>query len=134
MRQINTSRFLAPVALAIALGASGTAVAQQQGGAQGGGGQGGMQQQQQAPDIDVSDEQVESFAEAQARVAEIGEKWTPRMQEAESSEDVQKAREQAQQEMVIAVENSGLSVQEYNQIARAAQADEELRAKIQDAQ
>lgn len=132
MKQINTSRFLAPVALAIALGASGTAVAQQQSGAQGGGGQGGMQQQ--APDIDVSDDQVESFAEAQARVAEIGEKWTPRMQEAESSEDVQKAREQAQQEMVIAVENAGLSVQEYNQIARAAQADEELREKIQDAQ
>lgn len=130
MKQINTSRFLAPVALAIALGASGAAVAQQsgaQGGAQGGA-------QQQAPDIDVSDEQVESFAEAQTRVAEIGEKWTPRMQEAESSEDVQKAREQAQQEMVIAVENAGLSVQEYNQIARAAQADEELRKKIQDAQ
>lgn len=130
MKQINTSRFLAPVALAIALGASGAAVAQQsgaQGGAQGGA-------QQQAPDIDVSDEQVESFAEAQNRVAEIGEKWTPRMQEAESSEDVQKAREQAQQEMVIAVENAGLSVQEYNQIARAAQADEELRKKIQDAQ
>ena len=132
MKQFHTSRFLAPVALAVALGASGAAVAQQSG-AQGGGAQGGMQQQQ-APDIDVSDEQVESFAEAQARVAEIGEKWTPRMQEAESSEEVQKAREQAQQEMVIAVENSGLSVQEYNQIARAAQADEELRAKIQDAQ
>ncbi|WP_052368122.1 DUF4168 domain-containing protein [Algiphilus aromaticivorans] len=128
MKQINASRFLAPVALAIALGASGTAVAQNQGGSA----QGGMQQQ--APDIDVSDEQVESFAEAQSRVAEIGEKWTPRMQEAESSEDVQKAREQAQQEMVIAVENAGLSVQEYNQIARAAQADEELREKIQEAQ
>lgn len=130
MKQFHTSRFLAPVALAVALGASGAAVAQQ-GGAQGGQ-QGAMQQQ--APDIDVSDEQVEAFAEAQARVAEIGEKWTPRMQEAESSEDVQKAREQAQQEMVIAVENSGLSVQEYNQIARAAQADEELRQEIQEAQ
>lgn len=125
MKQFNTSRFLAPVALAVALGASGAAVAQQSGA------QGGMQQ---APDIEVTDEQVESFAEAQARVAEIGEKWTPRMQEAESSEEVQKAREQAQQEMVIAVENAGLSVQEYNQIARAAQADEELRSKIQDAQ
>lgn len=128
MKHLSTSRFLAPVGLAIALGVSGAAVAQQSG-AQGGA-QGGMQQ---APDIEVTDEQVEAFAEAQARVAEIGEKWTPRMQEAESSEDVQKAREQAQQEMVIAVENAGLSVQEYNQIARAAQADEELRQKIQDA-
>jgi hypothetical protein len=128
MKHLSTSRFLAPVALAITLGVSGAAVAQQSG-AQGGA-QGGMQQ---APDIEVTDEQVEAFAEAQARVADIGEKWTPRMQEAESSEDVQKAREQAQQEMVIAVENAGLSVQEYNQIARAAQADEELRQKIQDA-
>lgn len=129
MKQFNTSRFLTPMALAFALAASGAAVAEEQGG----GAQGGMQQQQ-APNISVSEQQVESFAEAQARVAEISEKWTPRMQEAESSEAEQKAREQAQQEMVDAVKNAGLSVQAYNQIARAAQTDAQLRQQIQNAQ
>ncbi len=124
-------------ALALSLGLSGAAVAQGGGaapGQQAPGGQQGQppaaQGQQQAPDIDVSDEQIEQFAEAQARVAEIGQKWTPRLQEAESREDVQEARQSAQKEMMIAVENSGLSVQEYNQIAQAAQADPELRERI----
>lgn len=130
MRIRTTSRFLAPAALAIAFGAAGVAVAQQ-GGAQGGA-QGGMQQQQ-APDINVSDEQIENFVTAQERVAEIGKKWSPRMEKAESSEEANKARESAQKEMVIAVKNSGLSVQEYNQIARAAQADPELRQRIEEA-
>lgn len=131
MYQRTTSRFLAPIAVAVAMGTSGAALAQGGAGA-GGGAAGAAPQQQAAPDIDVSDDQVSAFAEAQTRVAEIGQKWTPRMQEAESQEAVQKARQSAQQEMVIAVENAGLSVQEYNKIARAAQADEELRGRIQE--
>ena len=133
MYQRTTSRFLAPIAIAVAMGTSGAALAQGGAGA-GGGAAGAAPQQQAAPDIDVSDDQVSAFAEAQTRVAEIGQKWTPRMQEAESKEAVQKARQSAQQEMVIAVENAGLSVQEYNKIARAAQADEELRGRIQSEQ
>lgn len=129
MYQRTTSRFLAPIAVAVAMGASGAALAQ---GGAGAGGGATAPQQQAAPDIDVSDDQVAAFAEAQTRVAEIGQKWTPRMQEAESKEAVQKARQSAQQEMVIAVENAGLSVQEYNKIARAAQADEDLRGRIQE--
>lgn len=129
MRIRSANRVLAPAALAIAFGAAGVAVAQQ-GGAQGGA-QGSMQQQ--APDIDVSEEQINNFVTAQERVAEIGEKWSPRMENAESSEEANKARQSAQKEMVIAVKNSGLSVQEYNQIARAAQSDPELRKRIEEA-
>lgn len=130
MRIRSANRVLAPAALAIAFGAAGVAVAQQ-GGAQGGA-QGSMQQQQ-APDIDVSEEQINNFVTAQERVAEIGEKWSPRMENAESSEEANKARQSAQKEMVIAVKNSGLSVQEYNLIARAAQSDPELRKRIEEA-
>lgn len=129
MLKIRKSSLLATGAIALSMGLSAPAVAQY-------GGDGGAQQadpgmqQQQAPQIDVSDEQVEQFADAQARVIEIGEKWTPRLEGAESAEDMQEARESAQREMVIAVENAGLSVQEYNEIAQAAQVDEELRERI----
>lgn len=127
MKQVTANRFLAPAALAIALGVSGGAVAQQSGA------QGGMQQQQ-AADIEVTDEQLAKFVDAQAEVAEIGKTYTPQMKEAESKEAMQETRRKAQQEMVSAVKSSGLSVQKYNEIARAAQSDKELRARIQSEQ
>jgi len=127
MKHSTASRFLAPAALAVALGASGAAVAQQSGA------QGGMQQQQ-APDIEVTDEQVAKFADAQTQVAEIGKTYTPKMKEAESKKAMQETRREAQKEMVKAVKSSGLDVQTYNQIARAAQNDDELRSRIQSEQ
>lgn len=128
MLHSKMTNLLTAGAAALALGFSASSFAQGAGQTQQ---QAPQQQQQQAPSIDVSDDQAAAFAEAQGRVAEIGQKWTPRMQAAESSEDIQKARESAQKEMVIAVENTGLSVQEYNQIAQAAQADPELRERIE---
>lgn len=91
-------------------------------------------QQQQAP-IDVSEKQVETFAKAQARVVEIGQKWNQQVQEqAEASpEDIQKARESAHREMVIAVEAVGMSVEDYNRIAMAVQGDPALQKRVQDA-
>ncbi|WP_420428474.1 DUF4168 domain-containing protein [Algiphilus sp.] len=130
MKQRNASRFIAPAALAIALGASGGALAQQSG-AQA---QQGAATAPQAQELEVTDAQIASFAEAQAQVAEIGKTYTPKMKEAESKQAMQETRREAQQEMVAAVKSSGLSVQKYNQIARAAQNDEALRSRIQSAQ
>ncbi|MBY8966295.1 DUF4168 domain-containing protein [Algiphilus sp.] len=129
MKQWNASRLLAPAALAVAMGASGGAIAQQSG-AQAG--QEGAAPQAEA--LEVTDEQIANFAEAQAEVAEIGKTYTPKMQEAESKQAMQETRRKAQEEMVAAVKSSGLSVQKYNQIARAAQNDEALRSRIQSAQ
>ncbi|MHA7834101.1 MAG: DUF4168 domain-containing protein [Algiphilus sp.] len=129
MKQRNASRLFAPAALAIALGASGSAIAQQNG-AQAD--QGGAAPQ--AQELEVTDEQLAKFVDAQAEVAEIGKTYTPKMKEAESKQAMQETRRKAQQEMVAAVKSSGLSVQTYNQIARAAQNDEALRSRIQSAQ
>lgn len=121
MFTIKGSTLLTAGAFALSAGLATPALAQEYG---------DPMQQQQAPQMEVNDEQVSAFAEAQARVVEIGEKWSPRLEAAETAEEMQEAQQSAQQEMIVAVENSGLSVEEYNQIAQAAQADEALRERI----
>jgi hypothetical protein len=83
-----------------------------------------------APTVEVDDSQLNLFVEAQTEVIKISEKWNARMQEAESPEAAQEIRGQAHEEMVSAVEDAGLSVEEFNQIATAAQADPELQNRL----
>lgn len=78
----------------------------------------------------VSDEQVKSFADAQTRVNEISQKWQAQLSGQETESELQEVQDKARQEMVIAVQNTGLSLQEYNQIAMAAQADATLQERI----
>lgn len=87
---------------------------------------------QQPGAVEVSDQQIETFAKAQERVVEIGQKWNKQVQEQDetSVEDIQKARESAHQEMVIAVEAAGMSVDDYNRIAMAVQGDPELQKRV----
>ncbi len=77
-----------------------------------------------------TDTQVEGFAEAMADVQSLNEEFGPRV----TAETDATAQATLQQEMntrmTAAVEESGLTAQEYNQIAAAAQTDAELRARI----
>lgn len=82
---------------------------------------------------EVSDAEVEAFAAALVDVQEIGQGWTQRMQEAESQEDIAAMREEARDEMTAAIEEHGLSIEDYNGIATAAQNDPELAQRIQQA-
>lgn len=81
----------------------------------------------------VTDEQVKAFADAQARVREISQKWSPKVNEARSEEESARVQESARQEMIIAVQNTGLTLTRYNEIARAAQQDPQLQQRIQNA-
>ena len=77
------------------------------------------------------DEQIESFTTARADVQKLQQEYASKMQA-----DQEKAvglKQEAQQKMVAAVEDAGLEVQEFNNIARAAQNDQELAEKIQSA-
>lgn len=119
---------LTTLAIAVALGTSSAAfAAPQQGNAAA---QAPMQQQ--APEIDVSDEQLEQFVDAMTAVQEISGKYTEQFQSAETAEDAQAIQQQAQEEMIAAVNDSGLSADEYNTIVQAVQTDEELRARMQE--
>ncbi|PWG65776.1 DUF4168 domain-containing protein [Sediminicurvatus halobius] len=88
--------------------------------------------QQEAPSAaDFSEDQLESFAEAHGEVMEVRDDYTQRLQEAEGREQAMSLQEEANEKMVEAVTDTGLSVEEYGQIARAASNDTELAERIQ---
>lgn len=91
-------------------------------------------QDQPSPAIaaeDITDEQLDQFAEAALAVNEIGRKYGPELQAAEDEAAAQEIRAEAQEEMVQAVENEGLSLEEYNAIYAAAENDQEINSAIQ---
>lgn len=88
----------------------------------------------QQSSADFSDEKVAAFVDAQSRVVEVSQKLNERLQNITDPEEVRKAQQSAHKEMVIAVETSGLTVEEYNNMAQAAQNDPELAKRIQGTQ
>lgn len=78
----------------------------------------------------LSDDKIKSFASAQTRVTEISQKWQAQLTGQETEAELQDVQDKARREMVIAVQNTGLSLQEYNQIAMAAQTDKHLQHRI----
>jgi hypothetical protein len=98
----NSSRLIASAIIAGLIALPGAAVAQTAT-------QPPASEQQQA--IEPSEEQLESFAIATIQIVQI--------------------QEEAQQRMQAAVEESGLTVEEYNQIAQAAQTDPEIDQALQ---
>ncbi|MDZ7804639.1 DUF4168 domain-containing protein [Thiohalophilus sp.] len=96
-------------------------------------GQGGAQQQQQqgsqAP-ANVDDASLNKFKDAFAEVNSIRESFAGKLENVEDPQKAQKLQQQAQQDMVSAVEDAGLSVQEYNQIFAAVQQNPELQKKV----
>ncbi len=80
---------------------------------------------------EYTDAQIDQFLAAAIGVQGVVETFTPQLQAAEG-EDAQNAlREQAQQQMAVHVENSGLSIPDYNAIAEAAQTDKALAERIE---
>lgn len=91
------------------------------------------QEQEQSPaNTEVTDQQLEQFVEALREVRELGQLYSEEIAEAESSEQAQELQRQAQTEMVAAVENAGLTVQEYNTIAERMSQDAALRKRVED--
>lgn len=126
---MNTvTRTLAVSLFAALATATGPALAQagQNGAAQ------GMSQSVPAPS-DISDQQLTQFADAQKDVRSVRNEWRGKLKNAEDKKSAMKQRRQASQEMVEAVKDSGLTVDEYNGIAKAAQSHPKLAQRIQQA-
>jgi 3-dehydroquinate synthase class II len=85
------------------------------------------QQQQQAP---ISDEALEQFSKAASTVREVRQEYSAEIQSTKDEEKAQALREEAQQKMVVAVQDAGLSVPEYNLIAQRLQSDGELMQRL----
>lgn len=83
------------------------------------------------PGEQVDEERLRRFAEAQAEVIEISEKWTSRLDAADSVEAAREVQAEANQELVGAVQAAGFSVQEYNQISNTVQNDPALQSRVE---
>lgn len=80
--------------------------------------------------VEFGDEKIAAFVDARESVVEISQQWEERLNNAESQEKLNSLQQEAQQEMVEAVREEGLTVNEYNMIVDATQTDPELRERV----
>ena len=85
--------------------------------------------QQGQQQMNVTDAQLQEFAEAEAAVRQVQSKFQAQAQAVETEAEMQAIQNQANQQMVQAIERTDLSIQEYHQIANAVQANPQLREK-----
>jgi len=104
--------------------------AQQQG--TGGDPAAGYGAQPSAP-VNVDDATLSEFADAYLSVQEIRQDLSDQLAEAPDRAAAQTMQRQAQDEMAQAVKDSGVSVQEYNDIAVGLQNDPELAQRVKEA-
>lgn len=131
---------LKPLVLAACgLGLSVAAQAQEYGQGQGGYQQQGQQQGQPsaarqpgggAPQVDLSSQKISQFKEVFDEISVIRQSYAEELQNAKDPTRARELQQQAQSEMVEVVEDSDMSVQEYNRIAGAIQNDPELRSQV----
>ena len=89
-----------------------------------------MQQQPAAPDpASITDEQIGSFVAATENINGVIEEYQPQVEQADEEQAMQ-LQQEAQEQMVVVVEETGLTVDEYNGIAAAAQSDQSLAERI----
>jgi len=79
---------------------------------------------------DLSNAQLESFAAAAVEVSEITEQLQIQAQGVENEAELMELQEQANQQMVAAVEAQGLTIEEYNTIFQVAQVDPVLNERL----
>lgn len=115
--------FLMGISLLAVLCFSGIAQAQSQSG-EAMQGQGQVQTQ-------VSDEEATSFANAFNAVRGIQEQYSQEVQGVQDESQIKELQQKYTDKMIKQVEDNGLSVDRYNEIAQAMQRDEELRQKIE---
>jgi Domain of unknown function (DUF4168) len=86
--------------------------------------------QQPAMPSALSPGQIETFADAAIDLLRVQEDFDAQVQAAEDAEEFAQLQQQAEQEARQAVENHGLSVDEYTAIVQAANQDPQLYAMI----
>ena len=77
-----------------------------------------------------TESQLEAYVAAVVRIYEIDRAWQPRIDGAETSGEAVVLTRQATEQMIAEVRAQGLSVDEYNAITQAAEADDRLYERI----
>lgn len=78
----------------------------------------------------VDQKKVEQFADAYVQVQTIQQQANEELQAATDPAQAEQVRTEAQTDMIAAVEQSGLQLEEFNQIVASLAADTELRSRI----
>lgn len=121
----HTARMIGTVALGAALFTVAPAIAQTTGDQQ------GEMPSATQPAPDFSQEELKSFAAAQSAVRAIGQSARKALRNAPDRQERKQVRKRARQKMVAAIKDAGLTVRQYNRIARAARSNRQLARKIQ---
>jgi hypothetical protein len=80
---------------------------------------------------EFSDAKLESFVVAAIAVEKKIQEWSPRVQAAQNEQEAAELREQASADVIETIDGTeGMSVDEYQQIGQAAQADPDLATRI----
>ena len=74
---------------------------------------------------------INNFVTAARQIVELRKSYEPRLQAAESKEAAQKLVDEARGLMLVAIKGVGFTQKEYAEIARTAQADPTLRARVE---
>jgi len=74
---------------------------------------------------------INNFVTAARQIAELRKSYEPRLQAAESKEAAQKLVDEARGLMLVVIKGVGFTQKEYAEIARTAQADPTLRARVE---
>ena len=76
------------------------------------------------------DSELQSFASAAVKVHLISDAYTQKMTEVRSQVEKQQLEQRASSEMVQAVENEGLTVDKYQDIAKRLETDRDLAERV----
>jgi hypothetical protein len=130
--QSHPHRFLIPAATALMV-VSGSALAQ---GAETTPPQSPPANQTPSPEqlstAPVSDTEIEQFAAAALEVQTLHNQVAPKLEQAADPEELARLREETEREMRWAIEETGLTVQRYQDIFVAFQRDPEINAKVRE--
>lgn len=84
-----------------------------------------------AQTVDFSDTDLQKFADVQGDLEKIRNEYSGRLESTEDPDQAAKLQQEASQKMVQTVQDKGLAVETYSNIALAIQSNPELRDKVQ---
>jgi hypothetical protein len=90
----------------------------------------GVDQPSSAEQLGIGRQELKTFAVATREVNQIDADYQPKVEAATSPEERQQIEEEAMDKMVQSVEDKGLSVGQYNQIALLAEFDPSVAQQI----
>jgi hypothetical protein len=80
----------------------------------------------------LNQERLQTFAAIAIEVQRISDDYQSRFSAAGTAEERQRIQQEATSEMTKAVEDNGMTVDQYNEVARVAQSDPEVARQITD--